>query len=101
MANIKTIREQLVDEFYDFNVSADITIESLADVVMNIMKDLQGEAYVKEFHQCPICTDCPDGCPLVTDAFVNKKFPMSIHADGTINAIEKCKTHIRNDKGKN
>ena len=101
MTNAKTIRETLVEEFYDFNVSADITIESLADVVMDIIKNLQGATYVKEFHKCPICTDCPDECPLDKKAFINEKLPMSIHADSTINAMENCKKHIKNNRGEN
>lgn len=62
--NKKTFREQIIEEFYDFNVSADITIESLADVVMDIMRESEGRPYVKEYHRCPMCIDCPDGCPL-------------------------------------
>lgn len=34
------LREKLIEEFYDFNVHADITIESLADVVMDVIQGM-------------------------------------------------------------
>ena len=62
------LREKITQELYDFNVHADITVEDLADVMYDVMfkamKDISGREYVKRFGTCPMCTDCPDGCPL-------------------------------------
>lgn len=29
-----------------------------------IEKHMDGKEYVKLFNSCPMCMDCPDGCPL-------------------------------------
>lgn len=29
-----------------------------------LSKHLAGKDYVKMFSRCPMCVDCPDGCPL-------------------------------------
>ena len=58
------LKNKLIQELYDFNVHADITVEDLTDVMLGIMKGISGREYVKEFGVCPICTDCPKECPL-------------------------------------
>lgn len=61
---MSNLRENLIQNLYDFNVSADISIESLADTIMGIIQKTNGRIYAEEFHCCPMCTDCPDNCPM-------------------------------------
>ena len=60
----KTLRESIIEDLYDYNVFADVSIESLADDIMDIIRNTNGREYVKAFHTCPMCTDCPDNCPI-------------------------------------
>ena len=57
-------RNKLIQDLYDLNVRADITIEELADDIIDDIQNIVGREYVELFDSCPMCTDCPDGCPL-------------------------------------
>lgn len=57
-------RDKLIKDLYDLNVHADITIEELADDIIDNIKQFAGRKYVEMFGICPMCTDCPDKCPL-------------------------------------
>lgn len=57
-------REKLIQDLYDLNVHADITIEELADDIIDDMKHMIGRSYVEIFNDCPICVSCPTNCPL-------------------------------------
>ena len=57
-------REKLIKDLYDLNVKADITIEELVDDIIDDIKRITGRIYAEMFNTCPMCTDCPDECPL-------------------------------------
>ena len=57
-------RNKLIKDLYDLNVRADITIEELADDIIDDMRYMTGKIYVETFGSCPLCSDCPDGCLL-------------------------------------
>lgn len=57
-------RDKLIQDLYDLNVHADITIEELVDDIIDDIKHINGRNYVEMFGDCPMCTDCPDGCSL-------------------------------------
>ena len=57
-------RNKLIQDLYDLNVHADITIEELADDIIDDIQNIVGRDYARMFSSCPMCTDCPDGCPL-------------------------------------
>lgn len=57
-------KNELIQDLYDFHIQADIPIEELADSIMDRIQNMSGRAYVDIFGTCPVCTDCPDNCPL-------------------------------------
>ena len=57
-------RDKLIQDLYDLHINANITIEELADDIIDDIKHINGREYVKMFGTCPMCKDCPDGCPL-------------------------------------
>lgn len=57
-------RDKLIRDLYDLNVHVDITIEELADDIIDDIQNIVGRDYVEMFGACPMCTDCPDGCLL-------------------------------------
>ena len=61
---MSSYRDKLIQDLYDLHVSADITIEELADDILDDIKYLNGRNYVELFSKCPMCIDCPDGCPI-------------------------------------
>ena len=61
---MKEFRNKLIQDLYDLNVRADITIEELADDIIDDIQNIIGRKYVELFGSCPMCVDCPDGCPL-------------------------------------
>ena len=71
-------RDKLIQDLYDLNVHADITIEELADDIIDDIKHINGRNYVEMFGDCPMCTDCPDGCSLDKQIFAFKGEKMKI-----------------------
>lgn len=61
---MKEFRDRLIQDLYDLNVHADITIEELSDDIIDDIRNIVGRQYVEIFKCCPMCMDCPDGCPL-------------------------------------
>jgi len=61
---MKEFRDKLIQDLYDLNVHADITIEELADDIIDDIQNIVGRQYAEIFGCCPMCTDCPDECPL-------------------------------------
>ena len=61
---MKEFRDKLIQDLYNLNVRADITIEELADDIIDDIQNIVGREYVELFGSCPMCMDCPDGCPL-------------------------------------
>lgn len=61
---MKEFRDKLIQALYELNVRADITIEELADDIIDDIQHIVGRDYVKMFGSCPMCIDCPDACPL-------------------------------------
>ena len=61
---MKEFRNKLIQDLYNLNVHADITVEELADDIIDDIKNIVGRDYVKIFDSCPMCIDCPDGCSL-------------------------------------
>lgn len=57
-------KDKLIQDLYDLHVCADITIEELADDILDDIKHLNGRNYVELFGKCPMCIDCPDECPI-------------------------------------
>ena len=43
----------IVDEFKNESVDKQTTVDAI-----------NGREYVSKYGRCPMCTDCPDGCPL-------------------------------------
>jgi collagenase-like PrtC family protease len=64
---MKEFRDKLIQDLYDLNVHADITIEELADDIIDDMRHMTGRMYVETFGSCPMCMDCPDGCLLTIE----------------------------------
>ena len=58
---MSSYKDKLIQDLYDLHVCADITIEELA---LDDIKHLNGRNYVELFSKCPMCIDCPDGCPI-------------------------------------
>lgn len=61
---MKTFREKLINDLRSLNVAADISVEELADDLIDDIKHINGRTYVELFETCPICMDCPKNCPL-------------------------------------
>ena len=61
---MKDFRDKLIQDLYDLNVHADITIEELADDIIDDIINVVWRDYARMFGSCPMCIDCPDGCPL-------------------------------------
>lgn len=61
---MKNFREKLIKDLRSLNVTADVSIEKLADDLIDDIKHINGRAYVELFGTCPICMDCPKNCPL-------------------------------------
>ena len=61
---MKEFRDKLIQDLYNLNVRADITIEELADDIIDDIQNIVEREYVELFGSCPMCMDCPDGCPL-------------------------------------
>lgn len=66
-------KDMLIKDLKDFHVSADITIEELADNIMDSIKHMTGRSYAIIFGECPVCEDCPDECPITTKGDKNDK----------------------------
>ena len=64
MKKFEEFRYKLIQDLYDLNVRADFTIEELADDIIDDIQNIVGREYVELFGSCPMCMDCPDGCPL-------------------------------------
>jgi hypothetical protein len=61
---MKSFKQKLIQDLYDLNVHADITIEELANDIIDDIRNVIGRDYVELFGSCPMCVNCPDGCPL-------------------------------------
>lgn len=61
---MKEFRDKLIQNLYDLNVHADITIEELVDDIIDDIRHVEGRKYVKLFGSCPMCKNCPDEFPL-------------------------------------
>ena len=63
MSKLKEFKQKLIQDLYNLNVQADITIEELADDIIDDIRHMTGRTYAKAFGSCSICSDCPDNCP--------------------------------------
>ena len=53
----------LIEEAKNLHVDDFMIIKAMADKQPTV-KDVCGREYVSKYGSCPMCTDCPDGCPL-------------------------------------
>lgn len=60
---MKAYREKLIKELHEIKNGSNNKIEELADKIIADIKYYNGQEYVKAFNECPMCINCPDGCP--------------------------------------
>lgn len=61
---VQELKQEIVEELKKYQVVSNISIEELADIWIDKIKNIEGRKYVETFGVCPICMDCPKNCPL-------------------------------------
>lgn len=64
MSQKENLKNTLISDLNDLHVRADVSIEKMADELIDIFENVNGNNHVGVYGKCLVCADCPHNYPL-------------------------------------